>query len=89
MKAQSAAYAAGLKAYNPDCRSVYTKTMPGAPLEMMLDEMESYFGADMLAIENNPLLAPFIPVIQASGNDFRNEKKTSKKVWNPKMTEAN
>ena len=56
---------------------------------MMLDEMESYFGVDMLAIENNLLLAPFFPLIQASGNDIRNEKKTWKTVWIPKMTEAN
>ena len=89
MKAQSAAYAAGLKAYNPDCRSIYAKVMPGAPLDMLLDEMESIFGEEMLAIENNPLLAPFIPVIQASGNDFRNQNKKANKHWDPNMTEKN
>ena len=72
LKAQSAAYAAGLKAYNPDCRSIYAKICLGGTLENLLDELVAYFGEDMLAIEKNPLLAPFLPVIKCSGNEFRN-----------------
>ena len=33
LKAQSAAYAATIKAQNPDCRSVYAKVAPGQDLE--------------------------------------------------------
>ena len=89
MKAQSAAYAAGLKAYNPDCRSIYAKICPGGTLENLLDELVAYFGEDMLAIENNPLLAPFLPVIKCSGNEFRNPNNNSKTVWIPQITEEN
>ena len=47
MKAQSAPYAAGLKAYNPDCRSIYAKICPGGTLENLLDELVAYFGEDI------------------------------------------
>ena len=89
MKAQSAAYAAGLKAYNPDCRSIYAKICPGGTLENLLDELVAYFGEEMLAIENRPLLAPFLPVIKCSGNEFRNPNKNPKTVWIPQITEEN
>jgi hypothetical protein len=43
----------------------------------------------MLAIENNPLLTPFLLVLKASGNEFKNPNKTSKLVWVPHITEEN
>ena len=63
MKVQSAAYAAGLKAYNQHYRSVFAKIMHVCILRNIIDELVEYFTEEMLAIENNPLLAPFTPVI--------------------------
>ena len=88
-KAQSVAYAATLKAQNPDGRSVYAKVAPGEDLEYFCNEIEAIFGEAALKFENNPLLAPFFLVVSTSGNEFRHEKKNSKLTWNPEKTEKN
>ena len=87
MKAQSAAYAAGLKAYNSHFISFYAKIMPGCTLRDVIDELEAYFMKEMLEIENNPLLAPFTIVIHVCGNEFRNPNAKSKQVWLTDMTD--
>ena len=51
--------------------------------------LKQYLANKTLKIENNPLLAPFFLVVSTSGNEFRNEKKNSKLIWNPEMSEKN
>jgi len=86
MMAQSASYAAAIKAYNPDCRSVYAKVSPGQTLEYVCDEIVSILGEEALAIEKNHLLAPIMLMVQTSGNEFKNENKKSRRAWEPTMS---